>query len=26
PLPLALYLRTDLDLETGRFSLSSGAH
>jgi len=26
PLPLVLYLRTDLDLETGRFSLSSGAH
>ncbi|AZR34975.1 type VI secretion system baseplate subunit TssE [Xanthomonas vasicola] len=24
PLPLALYLRTDLDLETGRFNLSSG--
>jgi type VI secretion system protein ImpF len=26
PLPLSLYLRTEVDLETGRFSVSSGAH
>lgn len=26
PLPLSLSLRTDLDLETGRFHLSAGAH